>query len=237
VLTEIIAPAQSAVCIHLLISDEVVRRGVEALVRAVPSIEEVTVHGGAAEAGRALADPDQRSDLGERDRALRVLITTPEDAESWHSLRALVEPSGVKTIILLGDAEDVVAAGRVPADGFLAQRQVTAFSLAAALDQVVSGTVPMPAGLARALLAGGTGARRHREPPTLTARERETVTLLAEGLSNRQIGRRLGVSEHGAKRLVANVLIKLDAANRTSAVAEAMRRGLIPGHATTGAER
>jgi DNA-binding CsgD family transcriptional regulator len=44
------------------------------------------------------------------------------------------------------------------------------------------------------------------------------------------------VSEHGAKRLVANVLIKLDATNRTSAVAEAMRRGLIPGHATTSAE-
>jgi DNA-binding NarL/FixJ family response regulator len=236
VLTEIIAPTQATVRVHLLISDEVVRRGVEALVHAVASIEEVTVHQGAAEAGRALADPGQQPEDEGRDDALRVLITTPEDAESWHRLRALVEPSGVKTIVLLGDASDVVAAGRVPADGFLAQRQVTASSLAAALDQLVSGSVPMPASLARALLAAGGGARRNREAPTLTAREHETVALLAEGLSNRQIGRRLGVSEHGAKRLVANVLIKLDATNRTSAVAEAMRRGLIPGHATTSAE-
>jgi DNA-binding CsgD family transcriptional regulator len=86
----------------------------------------------------------------------------------------------------------------------------------------------MPAALARALLAGGVGGRR-REPTALTPREQETVALLAEGLSNRQIGRRLGLSEHGAKRLVANVMIKLDATNRTAAVAEAMSRGLIPG--------
>jgi two-component system, NarL family, nitrate/nitrite response regulator NarL len=237
--TEIVAPAYSShstVRIHLLIADEVVRRGVESLLRTVPFIEEVTVHRGAPEAGRALGEPDQQADAVGRNSVLRVLITTPDDAESWQSLRELIEPSGVKTIILLGDATDLEAAGRVPADGFLVQRQVTASSLAAALDQVVSGIVPMPASLARALLAGGVGGRRRREPTALTSREQETVALLAEGLSNRQIGRRLGLSEHGAKRLVANVMIKLDATNRTAAVAEAMRRGLIPGRTETGAE-
>lgn len=234
-LTEIIAPAGVAVGVHLLIGDEVVRRGVEALVHTVPSVEEVTVHHGTSEAGRALAEPGQQPGGEACGPSLRVLITTPDDADNWHSLRALVEPSGVKTIILLSDATDVAAAGRVPADGFLVQRQVTAASLAAALDQVLSGTVPMPASLARALLAGGTGPGRRREPTALTSREQETVALLAEGLSNRQIGRRLGLSEHGAKRLVANVLIKLDATNRAAAVAEAMRRGLIPGIAAPGA--
>lgn len=234
-LTQSIAPAGVAVGVHLLIGDEVVRRGVEALVRAVPSVREVTVHPGTPEAGRALARPLQRPDDETCGSGLRVLITTPDDADTWHSLRALVELSGVKTIILLSDATDVAAAGRVPADGFLVQRQVTAASLAAALDQVLSGTVPMPADLARALLTGGAAPGRRREPTALTSREQETVALLAEGLSNRQIGRRLGLSEHGAKRLVANVLIKLDVTNRAAAVAEAMRRGLIPGIAA-GAE-
>jgi len=171
--TEIIAPAYSShstVRIHLLIADEVVRRGVESLLSTVPFIEEVTVHRGAPEVGRALGEPDQQADAVRRSSVLRVLITTPDDAESWQSLRELIEPSGVKTIILLGDATDLEAAGRVPADGFLVQRQVTASSLAAALDQVVSGTVPMPASLARALLAGGVGGRRRREPTALTSR-------------------------------------------------------------------
>lgn len=227
--TQSIAAAGVAVGVHLLIGDEVVRRGVEALVHAVPSVGEVTVHHGTPDAGRALAEPGQQPDEAVRPSRLRVLITTPDDADNWHSLRALVELSGVKTIILLNDATDVAAAGRVPADGFLVQRQVTPASLAAALDQVLSGTVPMPAGLARALLAGGTGPGRRREPAALTTREQETVALLAEGLSNRQIGRCLGLSEHGAKRLVANVLIKLDVTNRAAAVAEALRRGVIPG--------
>jgi len=91
VLTEIIAPAGVAVSVHLLIGDEVVRRGVEALVHAVPSVEEVTVHHGTPEAGRALAEPGQQPAGEACGPRLRVLITTPDDADNWHGLRALVE--------------------------------------------------------------------------------------------------------------------------------------------------
>jgi DNA-binding CsgD family transcriptional regulator len=69
--------------------------------------------------------------------------------------------------------------------------------------------------------------QRERRSPALTARETETLRLLAEGLSNKQIARRLGVSEHGAKRLVASIMVKLDSPNRTLAVAIAIRDGLI----------
>jgi two-component system, NarL family, nitrate/nitrite response regulator NarL len=69
--------------------------------------------------------------------------------------------------------------------------------------------------------------RRDRRSPALTAREIEALRLLAEGLSNKQIARRLGVSEHGAKRLVASIMVKLDSPNRTLAVAIAIRDGLI----------
>jgi two-component system nitrate/nitrite response regulator NarL len=87
----------------------------------------------------------------------------------------------------------------------------------------------VPVELGRHLLELATGpARRERtRAPALTAREREALALLADGLSNRQIGRRLGVSEHGAKRLVGAIMTKLDSPNRTLAVAIAIREHLI----------
>jgi DNA-binding CsgD family transcriptional regulator len=61
----------------------------------------------------------------------------------------------------------------------------------------------------------------------LTAREREVLTLLADGLSNKQIAVRLGISGHTAKFHVASVLAKLGAANRADAVRRGVRRGLV----------
>jgi len=61
----------------------------------------------------------------------------------------------------------------------------------------------------------------------LTARELEVLALLAEGASNKQIGRRLGISAHTAKFHVASLLEKLDAVSRTDAVAHAARLGVL----------
>ena len=61
----------------------------------------------------------------------------------------------------------------------------------------------------------------------LTARELEVLALLAEGASNKLIGRRLGISAHTAKYHVASLLEKLDAVSRTDAVAQAARIGVL----------
>jgi DNA-binding CsgD family transcriptional regulator len=61
----------------------------------------------------------------------------------------------------------------------------------------------------------------------LTPRELEVLTLLAEGLSNKEIARRLGISVHTAKFHVGALMDKLDAVGRTDAVAHAVRRGVI----------
>jgi DNA-binding CsgD family transcriptional regulator len=61
----------------------------------------------------------------------------------------------------------------------------------------------------------------------LTPRELEVLTLLAEGLSNKAIARRLGISVHTAKFHVGALMDKLDAIGRTDAVAHAVRRGVI----------
>ena len=61
----------------------------------------------------------------------------------------------------------------------------------------------------------------------LTPRELEVLTLLAEGLSNKAIARRLGISVHTAKFHVGALIDKLDAVGRTDAVTQAARRGVI----------
>lgn len=61
----------------------------------------------------------------------------------------------------------------------------------------------------------------------LTPREREVLALLAEGAPNKVIARRLDISVHTAKFHVAAILVKLGAANRTDAIALAMRQGLV----------
>ncbi len=61
----------------------------------------------------------------------------------------------------------------------------------------------------------------------LTPRELEVLTLLAEGMSNKAVARRLGISVHTAKFHVGALIDKLDAVGRTDAVAHAARRGVI----------
>ena len=72
---------------------------------------------------------------------------------------------------------------------------------------------------------GGEGDDTLVEP--LTPREIEVLELLAECLPNREIGRRLGISDQTVKFHVASISGKLGATNRTDAVRRAVRRGLV----------
>lgn len=72
----------------------------------------------------------------------------------------------------------------------------------------------------------GAGDTVASEP--LTRRELAVLELLADGLSNKAIGRRLGISDQTVKFHVASLSGKLGAANRTDAVRRALRRGLVP---------
>jgi DNA-binding NarL/FixJ family response regulator len=87
-----------------------------------------------------------------------------------------------------------------------------------------SGFDSRTAAVVRALAAGGAAAD---ESPALTEREREVVRLIAEGLTNREIGQTIFVSESTVKFHVRNVMRKLDVHHRAEVAYVASRRGLL----------
>jgi DNA-binding CsgD family transcriptional regulator len=95
------------------------------------------------------------------------------------------------------------------------------------------GAVPLENGVvelarrARLDLAGTGGDTPAREPSPLTPREAAVLALVAEGLTNRQVGERLFISDKTVSVHLSNVMAKLGASGRTEAVSVAYRRGLL----------
>jgi len=88
-------------------------------------------------------------------------------------------------------------------------------------DRIISSSIAMQ-------LAGSWRTEPHATgAASLTPRELEVLQLLAEGLTNDRIGERIGLSSRTVKTHVQNLLLKLDAGDRTGAVARGFRLGLI----------
>ncbi|MEU6591532.1 response regulator transcription factor [Streptomyces sp. NPDC046881] len=162
-----------------------------------------------------------------------VIMSCPgqEVTQQEETLRE-ISAMNVKVLFLLENASQhmVVRAASLPVDGFLVQPELTRNALADALRRISDGELSMPSTLARELLSQvreRNGAKAPR-PVSLTPREQQVLSLVGDGLSNKQIARRLSISEHGAKRHVANVLAKLNSPNRTLAVVTALKEGLLP---------
>jgi DNA-binding NarL/FixJ family response regulator len=94
-----------------------------------------------------------------------------------------------------------------------------------AVQAVALGLLVVDDSFGEALLRPLPAADALVEP--LTARETEVLQLLAEGLTNRRLGERLGISEHTAKFHVNAILGKLGARTRGEAIAQAARLGLL----------
>lgn len=107
----------------------------------------------------------------------------------------------------------------------LSFQELTPASFAATVRGVIHGTVTLSQGLLPRLLDGEQGNRRRAEG--LTDRELKVLSLLAEGESTRTIAGRIAFSERTVKNLVHDVLLKMNCRNRSHAVAQATRQGII----------
>ena len=129
---------------------------------------------------------------------------------------------------MVDDDDSVFAALTAGARGYLL-KGATAEEITAALRTVAAGGAVFGAGIAGRILAGAPLPRAGRAVPAgeeLTAREREVLDLLADGQSNRQIARTLGLSLKTVQNHVSRILDKLQATDRTQAALRA--RGITP---------
>jgi DNA-binding NarL/FixJ family response regulator len=115
--------------------------------------------------------------------------------------------------------EDIYQALRAGALGYL-QKAAPREELLEAIRSVALGKRFLPGDIARRL-----ADRLGRAEPS--PREREVLTLIAQGRSNKEIASALGLSEDTVKRHVSHLMEKLGAQDRTQAVTEALRRGLL----------
>lgn len=160
-----------------------------------------------------------------------VVLAADPASETTAAIVRTAAQSGVHSLFLLRCADDALAptVAELPVDGFLLEPGLSRAALADSLQRLRRGDMPIPGVLARRIMdeLRKGGKPRSDAPFMLTPRERQALNLLAEGLSNKQIARRLGISEHGAKRHVGNVLAKLNCPNRTVAVTVALNHGLL----------
>lgn len=196
----------------VLAPSELIRYGLEVMLRSVPSVGSVHFR--------------KATDL--LDGLCQLL--RPDVVISFGPQPAPVSGIKVLTIISQRDKEKFQTVSDLVAEGYLLEDELTAAALEDGISRLMTGELSLSTALMRQLITRIRGTRRDqvaRSP--LTPREHETLGLLAKGLTNKQIARRLGISPHGAKRHVANVLAKLNCPNRTMAVAEAIRFGFLKG--------
>jgi DNA-binding NarL/FixJ family response regulator len=159
------------------------------------------------------------------------------DMDGLEATRLITATTAVRVLILTTfDLDEYVyAALRAGASGFLLKDTAPA-DLVAAVRIIAAGDGLLSPSVTRRLItefaARPEPARSAPELPaelqTITARERQVLTLIAEGLSNAEIGQRLHITAGTAKTHVGNLLTKLHARDRIQLVIHAYRTGLVP---------
>jgi DNA-binding NarL/FixJ family response regulator len=158
--------------------------------------------------------------------------------------RGILETLPTVQIIMLtvsDDEDDLLEALRVGAAGYLL-KEVTIDEVGDAVRGVHMGQRLVTPSLATKLIVEFDGLRRRAAPranvePRLTNRELEVLALVAEGATNRQVARQLGIADNTVKNHVRNVLEKLRLHSRLDAARYAVEASLISAPLVPGAPR
>jgi DNA-binding NarL/FixJ family response regulator len=209
---------QTPIRVFLLDDHEVVRRGVHDLLDAEPDIEVV---GEAGSADHALArGPALRPDVA----VLDVRLPDGDGITVCRELRSAMPGLACLMLTSFDDDDALLDAIMAGASGYVL-KQIKGSDLVSAVRTVASGQSMLdPATTARLMQSlRGDGAAGPAEQPEqqalagLSPREREILGLIGEGLTNRQIGARLYLSEKTVKNNVSRLLAKLGVERRVQA--------------------
>ena len=201
----------------------VVRAGLEAVLALSPAL---TVVGGSS-GGDQLAIR-----IGELQPDVVLLELDPHADDSVPASHTLGDGTRHTAFVILADdprggwAADALRSGARA----VLPRAATADEIVAAVEAAAVGLVVLHADILATLLPAQSSLSRTLPAPpaqALTPREIEVLNMLAEGLGNKAIAPRLGITEHTVKAHVASIFAKLGASSRTEAVTLGARLGVI----------
>jgi NarL family two-component system response regulator LiaR len=208
--------------IRLLLVDDhgVVRAGLRLYLQGQPDLEVV------GEAGDGATAVDLAQALAPDVILMDLQMPTMDGIEATRRIRAAQPDVEVVVLTTFIDNANITAAIQAGAVGYVL-KDVPPGELAEAIRAAARGEVHLAPAVQRTLMQAMAHPNHTTPAPdALTEREREVLSLLAAGRSNKEIARQLSVTERTVKGHVGNVLGKLGLASRTQAAVYAMRHGL-----------
>ncbi|MGA5267027.1 response regulator [Streptomyces lydicamycinicus] len=220
--------ADSAIRVLLADDEQMIRHSVRVILQHADGIEVVGEAANGAEAVRLAAEHGPDVVL------LDVRMPVLDGLAAVEPLVALAPAPQVVMLTTFDDEENVIRALRAGATGFLLkdegpQELIRAVRAAAAGDAVLSPRVT--GSVIRRMLGGGSAGVGAAAPDSrvagLTDREREVLVMLGAGLSNLEIGTRLGIGVGTVKTHVGSILGKTGCESRVQAALLAHQAGLM----------
>lgn len=203
-------------------ADLIVRVGLESILRASPDLAVVGVSADVVTLATLIEDtaPD----------VVVMQLELQDDESILEKLPVLSALTGVAIVVLTDDLQGdwTMEALRLGVRSLL-PRSATAEEIVPTVVAAAAGLVVLHPDVFDSLLPLPSNARTLPTAPiqALTPREVEVLSMLAEGLGNKAIARRLSISEHTVKFHVSSIFTKLNASSRTEAVTLGARQGLI----------
>lgn len=201
---------------YLLDDHEVVRDGLRQLLEAT---EDLRVVGEAATGRDAIREIRA---LRPRIAVLDVRLPDISGVEVCREVRSSTPETACLMLTSFPDDEALMNAIIGGAAGYVL-KEVTGRDLVGDIRKVAQGETLIDPELARRALDRGVGQTNHDPLRSLTEQEQQILSLIAEGLTNRQIAGRIFLSEKTVKNYVSRVMAKLGVSHRTQAAIFALR--------------
>lgn len=217
----VVAAQRCVIRVLICASSALTLAGLESMIASAAELQVVARH-------QRLADAAHDIDRAHPDV---IVVAFDDDMEAAiNELGGLFASARIPVVAMIANkTESAWAAELVPAGvRAVLPLDVGSEEMHAAIAAAARNLVSVHADFIPALFSRAASVRGVDGKPThLTARERDVLQMMADGLANKTIAQRIGISTHTVKFHVGSIMSKLNATSRTEAVTLGIRRGLI----------